>query len=124
MSYFNTHLDVRAVDGGWLLLRPLEYHSEFLGRKVYVPIEFFTDLASVPKWARWLIPVANAKNRPAAVVHDFLCDPAMQKVFGIDQMGADRVFREALAVCNVNPVGQWGMWLPVRIFQFIKGMRK
>ena len=124
MSYFNTHLDVRAVDDGWLLLAPLEYYSDFLGRKVVVPTEFFTDLASVPKGLRWLVPVANAKNRPAAVVHDFLCDPVMQKVFGIDQRGADRVLREALAVCNVNPVGQWGMWAPVRLFQFIKGLRK
>jgi hypothetical protein len=78
---------------------------------------------------RWLVPVANAKNRKAAIVHDYLCCEAVQNMYGIDQRMADKIFREALAVCNVHPVGQWVMWqwvmwTPVRTYQWVKGLFK
>ena len=122
MSYFTTPLKVTAVSGGWRLDEPLMYYSTTLNRLVQVPAAFETDLASVPKLLRWLVPVANAKNRRAAVVHDYLCSTPIQAVYGIDQRTADRVWREALAVCNVNTLGQWGLWLPVRTYQFFKGL--
>lgn len=122
MSYFTTELRVAAVSGGWKILHPLYYYSDTLHRRVRVPEGFVTDLASVPRLLRWAVPVANAKNRRAAVVHDYLCDPEVQAYYGIDQRKADKVFREALAVCNVNTVGQWSMWLPVRTYQFFKGL--
>ena len=122
MSYFITPLKAEAVDGGWLLDASLEYKSSYLGKVVKVPTGFFTDLASVPKLLQAIVPVANAKNRRAAVVHDYLCYRPIQEQYSITQADADRIFREALGVCNVNPVGQWAMWLPVRTFQAIKGM--
>lgn len=120
MSFFTGPLRAEEAANGWVLTQPLTYHSRLLGRNVEVPEGFFTDLASVPRLMRWLVPVANAKNRKAAVVHDYLCSDVVQAEYGITQRKADEVFREALAVCNVNPVGQWCMWLPVRTFQSIK----
>ena len=124
MSYFKTNLVTETVDGGFRLTQELIYHSDYLGRDVVVPINFFTDFASVPWFLRWAIPVATGKNRKAAVVHDWLCDPTVQAIYRTNQVGADRVFREALDVCNVNPVGQWAMWAPVRTYQAIKGIFK
>lgn len=121
MSHFKTECDLRIVDGGWKVInQPIIYYSDLLSRDIIVPVDFFTDLASVPRLMRWLVPVANAKNRPAAVVHDYLCHDDVQYAYGINQMNADGIFREALAVCKVNPVGRWVMWAPVRLYQWWK----
>ena len=125
MSHFITEsLLMEPVDKGWRLLSSFEYHSDTLNQTITVPHGFFTDLASVPRLMRWLVPVANAKNRKAAIVHDYLCCEAVQNMYGIDQRMADKIFREALAVCNVHPVGQWVMWTPVRSYQWVKGLFK
>lgn len=114
----------RIVNGGWELTAPLDYYSEILGETIAVPIGFFTDLASVPRVMRWLVPVANAKNRRAAIVHDYLCYREVQEKYGITQRQADEIFREALEVCGVSVVGRWGMWTPVRVYQWTKGLFK
>lgn len=124
MSYFKTNLYTETVEGGFKLTQELVYHSDYLGRDVVVPIGFFTDFASVPWFFRWLVPVATGKNRKAAVVHDWLCNDAIQQIYRTNQAGADKVFREALNVCGVNPAGQWAMWTPVRAYQAIKGVFK
>lgn len=125
MSHFVTEsVIMEPVDKGWRLLTSLKYYSGTLGQEITVPSGFFTDLASVPRLLRWLVPVANAKNRKAAITHDYLCTEAAQKMYGIDQRMADKIFREALAVCNVHPVGQWVMWTPVRAYQWTKGLFK
>lgn len=109
---------------GWILAERFVYYSEFLDRDIVVPKSFFTDLASVPKIFRIIVPVANAKNRPAAVVHDFLCHRKNQIAYGINQKEADYIFREALEACEVGTVGRYALWLPVRIFQGITGWFK
>ena len=125
MSYFvSEEVILKIVRKGWVLESPVDYYSEVLGRMVVVPIGFFTDLASVPRVMRWLVPVANAKNRRAAIVHDYLCYDEVQEKYGITQRKADEVFREALKVCGVSTIGRWGMWTPVRAFQFTKGLFK
>ena len=125
MSYFVTEsVIMEPVDKGWRLLTRLQYYSETLGQEITVPSGYFTDLASVPRLFRWLVPVANAKNRRAAIVHDYLCTATAQRLYGIDQRMADKIFREALAVCNVHPIGQWVMWTPVRAYQWTKGLFK
>ena len=125
MSYFvSEEVILKIVRKGWVLESPVDYYSEVLGRMVVVPIGFFTDLASVPRVMRWLVPVANAKNRRAAIVHDYLCYSEVQEKYGITQRKADEVFREALKVCGVSTIGRWGMWTPVRAFQFTKGLFK
>ena len=125
MSYFvSEEVILKIVRKGWVLETPVDYYSEVLGHMVVVPIGFFTDLASVPRLMRWLVPVANAKNRRAAIVHDYLCYDEVQEKYGITQRQADEVFREALKVCGVSAIGRWGMWTPVRAFQFTKGLFK
>ena len=99
MSHFLTEsVIMEPVDKGWRLLTRLKYYSETIDQEITVPSGFFTDLASVPRLFRWLVPVANAKNRRAAIVHDYLCTEVAQKMYGIDQRMATR-FSEKLWQC-------------------------
>ena len=122
MSHFKTRLILEAVDGGWQLTQPFIYYSELLNRDIEVPTGYVTDLASVPRLFRFIVPVANAKNRRAAVVHDYLCTNPEGLVK--DQKQADQVFREALGVVGVGRFRSAALYYPVRTFQSIKGWFK
>jgi hypothetical protein len=119
MSHFQTALVAEAVDGGWRLHAPLVYYSDVLGRTVTVPAGYCTDLASVPRIFRWIVPVANAKNRKAAVVHDYLCTHGDGVVK--NQKQADKVFREALSVLGLGKFKSGALYYPVRISSQSKG---
>lgn len=118
MSEFRSEIHTKIVKDGWELTQPVVYYSDYLDIEITVPKGFFTDLASVPRPMRILVPVANAKNRPAAIVHDYLCVHKIRH--GINQKQADRVFREALRACGVSFIGIWGMWVPTRAYQWLK----
>jgi hypothetical protein len=102
VSHFETALVAEAVDGGWSLHEDLVYHSDILGRVVTVPTGYTTDLASVPRLMRWIVPVANAKNRKAAVVHDYLCTNGDGVVK--NQKQADNVFPRSVGRTRSRPV--------------------
>ena len=119
MSHFKTRLVLEVVDEGWQLTQPFIYHSELLNRDIELPTGYVTDLASVPRLFRFIVPVANAKNRRAAVVHDYLCTNPEGLVK--DQKQADQVFREALGVVGVGRFRSAALYYPVRTFQSIKG---
>ena len=118
MSKFLTEVDLRIVAGGWLTLSEIRYYSDHLQREIVIPPLFFTDLATVPWPLRGIIvPTTNAKNRAAAVVHDFLCAPEIQVLLDITQKDADMVFLEALKVLKVRTFGRKALYSGVRIFQ-------
>lgn len=119
MSYYKTEFIAQAVMNGWVLRDPLIYYSDLLNREVVVPRSFFTDLASVPRIFRWLVPVANAKNRRAAVVHDLLCHGKYQKHYGISQAIADKVFKEAMQVEGIAGWKASIVYNSVRAFQMV-----
>lgn len=118
MSSFNSGLSLLMVEGGWQLVNKFSYTSSMLGRDVVVPSGYFTDLASVPKPLRFIIPVANAKNRPAAVVHDYLCTHGVKEGIIKNQKEADLVFREALQAAGLGMFKRNAMYFPVRFYQF------
>ena len=125
MSYFSANFKLEVVPGGWMTWNRVNYHSDYLGCKITVPPQFFTDLASVPKFVpRWIVPIANGKNRNAACLQDWLCQDDVREEMNISQRQADIVFREALGVCGVSRIGQWGLFLPVRGFQKLKTLLK
>lgn len=119
MSYYKTEFVAQAVMNGWVLRDPMIYYSDQLNREVVVPRSFFTDLASVPRIFRWLVPVANAKNRRAAVVHDLLCHEKYQKHYGISQAIADKVFKEAMRVEGIAGWKASIVYNSVRAFQMV-----
>jgi len=120
MSHFSSNFIAEAVDGGWRLRQGLVYHSDILGRIVEVPEGYITDLASVPRLFRFIVPVANARNRRAAVVHDYLCTHG--KGIVKHQKQADQVFREALGVVGLGRMRSAALYYPVRTFQWFKGL--
>lgn len=98
----------------WRLILPYIYVSEKFG-EIVVPAGFDTDLASVPKFARWFASV-DGPWTPAAVIHDFLYVRASKRDYGhITRADADYIFREAMKVCGVPSYKRWAMWSAVRI---------
>ena len=95
-----------------------------MARQLVVPRGYFTDLASVPQIMQVIVPVANAKNRKAAVVHDYLCTHGVELEIVADQKQADKVFREALRVLGLGRVRSGALYYPVRTFQWITGWFK
>lgn len=101
-SFFKTKLKVEWENEDddelptWKLLSPLVYHSDILGRDVYVPSGFVTDFASVPRAPIVYFLAGNLGNR-AAVVHDYLI---VSKE--VPRRTADDVFYEALIATGVD----------------------
>lgn len=122
MSHYHSELILMTVKGGWEVVQDFTYTSEMLNKDITVPAGYFTDLASVPRLMRWLVPVANAKNRKAAVVHDYLCTHGVGLVK--NQKQADQVFREALGASGLGKIKSGAMYYPVRTFQWITGWFK
>jgi len=118
LSSFNNNLVLNAVEGGWQLTKDFSYTSDMLGRDIIVPRGYFTDLASVPRIFRFIVPVANAKNRRAAVVHDYLCTHGVSEGIIKNQKEADQVFREALQVAGLGKIRRNLLYFPVRCYQF------
>ena len=113
MSAFRTALAMERADkpgsGKWVLLKPLVYYSDILGKEITVPAEFETDLASVPRLPIifWL---TGATADEAAVIHDYLYTTR-----DVSRSVADAVMREASAVMG-TPGWQRGlMWFGVRV---------
>ena len=83
--------------------------SDNAGILVTVPDRFETDLASIPRLARLLIP-KNDRHRAPAVVHDYLC-----RLDDFSRKTADKIFLEAMALVGVKRVRRRAMYLAVRI---------
>lgn len=87
----------RAV---WQTLAPLRYRSVLLGTTVIVPVDFVTDLASVPRkpLAYW---IAGGRGTRPSVVHDhpYQCGYWLLedgRRLAVSKSLTDAVFREAL----------------------------
>lgn len=114
MAHFLSPLDARAEgDDHWRLLAPLRYQSDVPGvGLVEVPVNFLTDLASVPRlpFVFWL--VGDRAHQPA-VVHDWLYVSGLTS-----RADADAVFYEAIRVVGETRWTArwtaWWMWLGVR----------
>ena len=100
MSIVTGSLDIRHLEGeNWLLLAPLSVVRPLLF-DFDIPAGFVTDLASVPRAARWLIPKGRNESL-GAVVHDFIY---RGHVPGITRAQADRLFLE---IMEQSGVGWW-----------------
>jgi hypothetical protein len=82
-----------------------------------IPSGFQTDLASVPQFMTWLVPVAGVQDR-AALLHDFLCE-----VLGGHQprpdpcpspSDVDGIFRRVLGELGVPAIRRYLFWAGVR----------
>lgn len=83
------------------------------GLKIYVPVGFKTDFASVPRIFRSLIPSVGQFNG-AAVIHDFLCESKQ-----VSRKKADQIFLEAMKVLGVSWWKRRTMFTGVRFYSLI-----
>ncbi len=115
----------RHMDGGgelFSLERRIGYLDRHFG-EILVPAspDFRTDLTSTPALFTWLVPKTGA-HLPAALVHDALVaggggESSYESTQGhtIDRVGADRVFRDAMADTGTGVVRRWIVWAAVTV---------
>ena len=99
----------------WVLTAQCIYQSDLPGDNnkpvlVTVPKGFITDLASIPRIARFFI-IKNGRHRAAAIVHDYLCRLKME----FSRVLADKIFLEAMKISDVPRLRRWLMFAAVRI---------
>lgn len=89
--------------------------------RLRVPAGYVTDLSSIPRVARSIIPVIGRQNGPS-VIHDFIyepCDPDLEApgkpyLNGWTKPEADMLFLEAMKAAKVNWYRRNAMWVAVR----------
>lgn len=121
---FKTPLDVRVKDSGkrFLLLNQFTYVWRGIDGKpleITVPKWFDTDFASIPRFAKIVIPKLGRYNK-AAVVHDYLyqhhhLNVDENYVYLFDRILADTVFRDAMMDSGVKPWKYNLMYWAVRL---------
>jgi hypothetical protein len=85
--------------GGHNETRPFElvqdayFYTRIAHRWIIIPKGYVSDMLSIPRVFRWLIP-QNGRGRRAAWVHDWLTDTRPSSWCDSDM--AHRIFREAL----------------------------
>ena len=114
---FLTPLVVEVMESG----KQFRLHHEFtytwhraFDVKITVPVGFVTDFASIPRFARVIIPKLG-KYTKAAVVHDFIYQAKSGKALFFDRRGVDHVFRDAMADLGVVKWKRMLMYWAVRI---------
>jgi hypothetical protein len=96
----------------WQVLAPFEFHvgSYPSASVISVPIDFVTDLASVPRLLWWWLP-PHGRYAKAAIIHDYLYDNAIGT-----RAYADKVFLEAMEVLGVPRITRTIMYCAARLF--------
>ena len=97
----------------WLLYHELPYVTFVRGKPEVVTAEagFRTDLASIPRILRSLIP-QNGRHRRPAVIHDKLY--RLAGLNGWTRAEADKAFKEAMTVTGVPSYRKHIMYAGVR----------
>ena len=117
MSSFKTKLIMEPLDDGelWRLAEPFVYHLgiEGSGVEISVPLDFITDLTSVPWGFRWIIP-AWGKYGKAAVLHDYLYFVGIY-----DRVVCDAIFVEAMHTLGVSWIVRGLIYKAVRYFGWV-----
>ena len=101
----------------WLLFKRLQYWTNVRGKSelIEIPAGFRTDLASIPRVVRSLIP-QNGRHRRPAVVHDYLYRRAGREDSDWTRLEADQCFLEAMKVDGVPGIRRRVMYTFVRMF--------
>ena len=95
--------------GDWVLHAPIRvdwgiYHFTVFGG-------FHTDLSSIPRIARSLIPQVGRQNR-AAICHDWAYEDGVP---GMTRREADKMFLEIMKLDGVNWLRRTAMYTAVRV---------
>lgn len=89
---------------------PFRYESDVLHRILTVPVDFYTDFASVPRWTPLIYACLGDTAHEPAVVHDWLYYAAL-----CTREEADDVLFEAMQVAGVSCWRRYPIWWGVRL---------
>jgi hypothetical protein len=111
---FLTHLIVEDTGDGehWLLHEPLVYRARS-GVKYTVPAGKITDLFSIPRAVRGLLPKSE-KGNAAAVIHDGAYSREISPLVA-DRGTADGLLNEAMEACGVGAFRRRLIFIGVRV---------
>jgi hypothetical protein len=120
-SSFKTPLQYEPTDTTrngipeYRLLESFSFEIGGFGTETFitVPRLFVTDLASIPKGVRWMLP-PDGPYAKAAVIHDYMYEFA--SAFGWERAYADLVFREGMERLEVPAPTRSIMYRSVRMF--------
>ena len=98
-------------NGRYVLTAPMVYKGR--DDVFIVPTGFVTDLASIPSFLTWLVPIAGLADR-AAILHDSFCVGLENGEPAVSARDADNIFRRTLRELGVPTVRRWLMWAGVR----------
>jgi hypothetical protein len=85
------------------------YQSDLAGRAFTVPVGFYTDFASVPRFMPLAYACLGDTAHEPAVVHDWLYYAALT-----DRKTADDVLLEAMKAWGMSPWRYWPIYWGVR----------
>ena len=119
---FLTPLIVEVMPNG----KTFKIHHEFTWRgpvvDIKVPIGFVTDFASIPRFARIIIPKLGKQNK-AAVLHDYLYQHHQLTIKGlrltVSRKEADITFLDSMEALGVAKWKRLIMFICVRAFGFL-----
>lgn len=100
----------------WRTTQPLTFDG--FNENFEVPVDFATDLVSVPGVVSWFIPRAGRYAR-AAVLHDYLW--RYPERTGCDRRQGDYRFRRQMQRDGVSLLRRWIMWAAVRMAAIVQG---
>ena len=106
----DVHVVIRP-DAMYRLTKDLVYEGR--DELFTVPAGYLTDLASVPRFLTWLVPVAGIHDR-AAIVHDYFCTALEDGKPVVPARDADGIFRRMLRELGVPTVRRWLYFVGVR----------
>lgn len=99
MAKFLDALNVTEIsDKIWAISdHPFRYQSDIAGRLITVPVGFYTDFASVPRWLPIIYALLGDRAHEAAAVHDWLYYSAITS-----RLVADQVIREGIILLGIS----------------------
>ena len=111
MKFHNELELLKLEDGSWELLQPFLVSHAL--RYIEVGVGFNTDLASIPKWLRWLLPV-DGEYKESAVVHDWLLKLMYDGNLNLSRAICASTFLDCLIYQKVKPWKITLLYLGVR----------
>ena len=109
-------LNLPERSGQWVVATEGRYQSTEYNASFGIPAGFKTDLASIPRLLRWLIPV-DGKHALPAILHDWLYTEVKHGT--VSRSMADLIFLEAMREAEVKIVKAVPMYYAVRLFGWL-----
>ena len=119
---FLTPLFVEVLPSGktFKLFKQFTWHGPVID--ITVPIGFVTDFASIPRFARMIIPKLGRWNK-AAVLHDYLYQNHIVRyknlTFTVARKQADLIFLDTMKELGVKKWKRLLMFMSVRLFGWL-----